>query len=192
VESSILSNNTAANPTQGTCEQFFPGQLTSLGFNVVSDASCADMTAGGDLMSTAANLGPLQMNGGPTATHALLVGSPAINHAPLCGVAADQRGVARPQLGACDSGAFELTAGDINAQLQALAASLQGVGPGGSLSSKVAQIALSLQAGNTSSACGQLRALQNEVNAQSGKSLTADQAAALTSEIAALQSLLGC
>jgi hypothetical protein len=192
VESSILSNNTAANPTQGTCEQFAPGQLTSLGFNVVSDGSCADMTAAGDLTSTAAHLGPLQWNGGPTATHAPLLGSPAINHAPLCGVAADQRGVARPQLGTCDSGAFELTGGDVTAQLQALAASLQGEGPGRSLSSKVARIVASLQAGNTSAACGQLNALQNEVNAQSGKSLTAAQAADLTSAIAGLRALLGC
>ncbi len=189
VESSVLSNNTAANVAEDTCA---PGQLTSLGYNVVSDASCADMTAPGDLTSTPANLGPLQDNGGPTFTHALLIGSPAINHAPLCGVATDQRGIARPQLGTCDSGAFELTGGDVIAQLQALAASLQGVGPGGSLSSKVTRIVESLQKGNTSAACGQLKALQNEVNAQSGKSLTAAQAAALTSQIAGLQALLGC
>jgi hypothetical protein len=191
VESSVLSNNTAANAAEGTC-QSLPGQLNSLGYNVVSDASCPDMIFPGDLTSTPVNLGPLQDNGGPTSTHALLIGSPAINHAPLCGVATDQRGIARPQLGTCDSGAFELTGGDLIAQLQTLAASLQGVGPGGSLSSKVTRIVESLQKGNTSAACGQLKALQNEVNAQSGKSLTAAQAAALTSQIAGVQALLGC
>lgn len=55
-------------------------------------------------------LGPLQDNGGPTFTHALLEGSPAIDAVPLddCSeVTTDQRGVARPQGSACDIGAFE-------------------------------------------------------------------------------------
>jgi hypothetical protein len=53
-------------------------------------------------------LGPLQDNGGPTPTHALLVGSIAIdagndsNCPPT-----DQRGVARPHYLHCDVGAFE-------------------------------------------------------------------------------------
>jgi hypothetical protein len=60
-------------------------------------------------------LGPLADNGGPTETHALLAGSPAIDaglNAPCPGT--DQRGVARPQDGdedgdaVCDSGAYEL------------------------------------------------------------------------------------
>ncbi len=55
-------------------------------------------------------LGPLQNNGGPTQTHALLPGSPAINTgSPDCPPpATDQRGVARPQGARCDIGAFEL------------------------------------------------------------------------------------
>ena len=53
-------------------------------------------------------LGPLQNNGGPTATIALLPGSAALGLVPVavC-VSADQRGVARPQGSACDAGAFE-------------------------------------------------------------------------------------
>ena len=53
-------------------------------------------------------LGPLAGNGGPTATHALLDGSPAIDaaDAALC-PPTDQRGVVRPQGAACDVGAFE-------------------------------------------------------------------------------------
>ena len=51
-------------------------------------------------------------NGGPTETHALLAGSPAIDAIPLinCTVTTDQRGVPRPQPtgGNCDVGAFEL------------------------------------------------------------------------------------
>ena len=59
---------------------------------------------------------PLADNGGPTPTHALAVrGSPACGPNPAlnaippasCALPADQRGVARPQGGACDIGAFE-------------------------------------------------------------------------------------
>jgi CSLREA domain-containing protein len=53
-------------------------------------------------------LGPLTNNGGPTQTHALLLGSPAIDAAstPDC-PSNDQRGVLRPQGPACDIGSFE-------------------------------------------------------------------------------------
>ena len=53
-------------------------------------------------------LGPLQDNGGPTWTHALLPGSPAINRCFICSVAKDQRGEPRAQGGLCDIGAYEL------------------------------------------------------------------------------------
>jgi hypothetical protein len=53
-------------------------------------------------------LGPLQDNGGSTFTHALLTGSPAIDSCVNeCTVVTDQRGVSRPQLTACDVGAYE-------------------------------------------------------------------------------------
>jgi hypothetical protein len=51
----------------------------------------------------------MDYNGGPTKTHALVKGSPAIDAAPVdsdC-PAVDQRGVARPQGAGCDIGAFE-------------------------------------------------------------------------------------
>jgi CSLREA domain-containing protein len=54
-------------------------------------------------------LGPLQDNGGPTLTYALMPGSTAVD-AGSCSslhVADDQRGIARPQGAACDIGAFE-------------------------------------------------------------------------------------
>jgi CSLREA domain-containing protein len=53
-------------------------------------------------------LGSLADNGGPTRTHALLLGSPAIDAAstPAC-PPTDQRGVLRPQGAACDIGSFE-------------------------------------------------------------------------------------
>ncbi len=55
-------------------------------------------------------LGSLQDNGGPTFTHALLNGSPAIDAAnPNANVLIDQRGVTRPQRDGFDIGAFETT-----------------------------------------------------------------------------------
>jgi hypothetical protein len=55
---------------------------------------------------------PLQDNGGPTETHALRPGSPAIDAGSLDCPPTDQRGEARP-VGACDIGAFELGAEEV-------------------------------------------------------------------------------
>jgi hypothetical protein len=53
-------------------------------------------------------LGALANNGGTTQTMALLTGSPAINAGNNTGCpTTDQRGIARPQGGVCDIGAFE-------------------------------------------------------------------------------------
>jgi hypothetical protein len=41
-------------------------------------------------------IGPLQMNGGPTPTHALMPGSPAIDQGNSFGIHVDQRGYHRP------------------------------------------------------------------------------------------------
>ncbi len=81
--------------------------ITSLGFNVISDGSCAPV--GTDQSNTDALLGPLADNGGPTLTHALGAGSPALDAADAGACpATDQRSVARPQGPGCDVGAFEL------------------------------------------------------------------------------------
>jgi hypothetical protein len=55
------------------------GTVTSLGYNVSSDNGGGVLTGPGDQINTDPMLGPLQDNGGPTFTHALLPGSPAIN-----------------------------------------------------------------------------------------------------------------
>ena len=53
-------------------------------------------------------LGPLADSGGPTRTHALLAGSPAIAAASAQDCPpTDQRGVSRSQGGACDIGSYE-------------------------------------------------------------------------------------
>jgi predicted outer membrane repeat protein len=55
------------------------GTITSLGYNLSSDDGGGYLTGPGDQINTDPLLGPLQDNGGPTLTHALLPGSPAID-----------------------------------------------------------------------------------------------------------------
>jgi CSLREA domain-containing protein len=101
----------ANNPTGGNCA----GTMTSLGGNIDSADTCRFREMS-DQPSTDPLLGPLQDNGGPTQTHALLAGSPAQDAAlcpetprpedPAC-PEIDQRGVARPYAAGHDVGAFE-------------------------------------------------------------------------------------
>jgi len=83
------------------------GLCNDAGGNLSSDSSCpfTDPTSRGNLDP---KLSPFQNNGGPTRTLALLFGSPAIDTAnsALC-PRFDQRGIPRPQGGACDIGAYE-------------------------------------------------------------------------------------
>jgi hypothetical protein len=53
--------------------------VTSLGYNLSSDDASGHLTGSGDQINTDPVLGALEDNGGPTFTHALLPGSPAIN-----------------------------------------------------------------------------------------------------------------
>ncbi|MGC1322763.1 MAG: choice-of-anchor Q domain-containing protein [Candidatus Udaeobacter sp.] len=55
------------------------GTVTSHGYNLSSDDGGGYLTGPGDQINTDPLLGPLQNNGGPTFTHALLPGSPAID-----------------------------------------------------------------------------------------------------------------
>ena len=66
----------------------------------------------GSIVGQSANLGPLRNNGGPTLTHALLPGSPAINAGDTT-LTTDQRGEPRPAGGADDIGAYEAQAASI-------------------------------------------------------------------------------
>ncbi|MEE9597348.1 MAG: choice-of-anchor Q domain-containing protein, partial [Acidiferrobacterales bacterium] len=114
----IVANNISAGA--GDCDGN-PGNLFSLGNNLDSDNTC-DFTAPGDLPGTIPLLGPLQDNGGPTFTHELLVGSPAIDAGTNVGCpAADQRGFARPVNATCDIGAYEFGAGASPAVTSAVA-----------------------------------------------------------------------
>ena len=67
--------------------------VTSLGYNFSSDDGGGFLTGMGDQINTDPMLGPLQDNGGPTFTHALLTGSPAIDAGKTSQPATrDQRG----------------------------------------------------------------------------------------------------
>lgn len=88
------------------------GTIASLGYNLSSDDGGGFLTAPGDQINTDPMLGPLQDNGGPTPTHALLPGSPAINAGDPNFTPPpdfDQRGPGFPRVvcGRIDIGAFE-------------------------------------------------------------------------------------
>ena len=87
------------------------GIISSLGYNLSSDDGGGYLTGPGDQINTDPLLGPLQDNGGPTFTHALLPGSPAIDagdpnfHSPPLN---DQRGCPSASFnGRIDIGSFE-------------------------------------------------------------------------------------
>ncbi len=93
----------------------FPGTLSSQGFNLVSDGS-SSFASQSDQVNTDPLLGPLQDNGGPVFTRALLAGSPAIDAGAAVPLSMDARGVTRPLDGNGDGtarndiGAFEAEA----------------------------------------------------------------------------------
>ncbi|MBC8448725.1 MAG: CSLREA domain-containing protein [Chloroflexi bacterium] len=119
-----INNTLVANNAGGDC---FGGFVeVNGGHNLDSDTSC-DFGSAGDLSGIDPRLGPLQDNGGPTATHALRFDSPAIDAGDPAGcqdlagaaIAADQRGEPRDDL-RCDVGAFELRVEDSDTVAKAI------------------------------------------------------------------------
>jgi uncharacterized repeat protein (TIGR01451 family) len=98
IGNTIISANSPSN-----CDIGDESPMTSLGHNLESKNVC-HFNHPTDLLNTDPKLGALANNGGPTKTHALLVGSAAIDAAAMC-PAKDQRGLLRPA--ACDIGAYE-------------------------------------------------------------------------------------
>jgi hypothetical protein len=89
------------------------GPPHSFGYNISSDDGNGYLNGPGDQINTDPLLGPLQDNGGPTLTHALLPGSPAINAGDPNFVGPpdyDQRGPGydRVRNGRIDIGSFEV------------------------------------------------------------------------------------
>lgn len=107
VKNTMVVNSLSGENCAGT------GSFITEGNNLDSGDSC-NFNSAGDLVMTDPMLGPLTDNEGPTLTHALLPGSPAIDAAnDLDCPTHDQRGAARPadgdgdQAELCDIGAFE-------------------------------------------------------------------------------------
>jgi hypothetical protein len=118
IRNSIVARNVDRSPP-GEAPSDCSGTISSQGYNLVgTDLGCTFTASTGDQVGSGGGLidpklGPLADNGGPTPTHALLRGSPAIdagNPAPpgsggaAC-EATDQRGIPR---NGCDIGAYEL------------------------------------------------------------------------------------
>lgn len=116
IKNSIAADSTAS----GDC--FIGGGAFAEGVNFDTDGTCTDLIDDFTTVTSAMlNLGPLALNApGQTPTHALLMGSVAIDAAVDCTdrdgntVAADQRGLARPVRTACDVGAYEYVPAIVN------------------------------------------------------------------------------
>src|SRR4051812_10653953 len=107
---SLVAKNTA--PTAPDALGSFSASFTLVGKGTGSSITNTNGNKVGKVTPNATaidpKLGALALNGGPTRTHALLAGSPAIDAASATNCpAADQRGVARPQGGGCDMGSYE-------------------------------------------------------------------------------------
>ena len=106
--SATLQNSIVAANMPTDCS----GAVVSLDNNLDSDSSC-NLGGANDLPGVDPLLGPLMNNGGPTETHALLTGSPALNAGnDAAAPATDQRGF--PRLGTSDIGAFESQSTDLD------------------------------------------------------------------------------
>jgi hypothetical protein len=108
---SIIAGNKSSPTNQTLIADDIRSNLESFGHNLILSTN-GWSNAGynhTDLVGVDPLLGPLQDNGGPTWTHALMKGSPAIDAGDPNGAPSDdQRGVPRPQGPGIDIGAFEL------------------------------------------------------------------------------------
>jgi hypothetical protein len=127
----IIAGNTG--PNSPDCQTFFLSTTTSQGYNLIGSGDGCGLTPNtGDKVGNNGaridpKLGGLNNNGGATPTLALLQGSPAIDGGNPASVSdteppadppalvacrtTDQRGIVRPQLAACDIGAYEYAPG---------------------------------------------------------------------------------
>jgi CSLREA domain-containing protein len=109
VQDTIVAGNTRSDGVAADVT----GTVTSQGHNLIGNTNQGSGFVASDLVNVNPLLGPLQNNGGPTQTQALLPTSPALDAVPTIGAGCpgtDQRSVSRPEGGACDIGAYELAA----------------------------------------------------------------------------------
>src|ERR1043166_2868356 len=107
-----IGNTILKTGTSGGSIHNLGGDVSSAGYNLSNDNAGGFLTAAGDQINTDPMLGPLQDNGGPTFTHALLAGSTALNAGNPSFTPPpdfDQRGAGFPRVlnGRVDIGSFE-------------------------------------------------------------------------------------
>jgi uncharacterized repeat protein (TIGR01451 family)/MYXO-CTERM domain-containing protein len=121
--------NCGCTGNQQTCVSGMSRKIETLGYNLSDDDTC-NLDETGDMGEVAdVGIGPLEDNEGPTLTHALLEGSPAIDTGDNDACPNnDQRGSIRPADGdedgtfVCDIGAFELFPGYTDLHINNLSA----------------------------------------------------------------------
>lgn len=103
LQGTIVSGNAASSGND------IHGDVASNDYNLITDTNGANITGTttNNIYGQDPLLGPLQDNGGPTHTLAPAGTSPALENGGTCGLATDQRGMARPQGSFCDIGAVE-------------------------------------------------------------------------------------
>jgi HYR domain/Secretion system C-terminal sorting domain len=92
LKSSIVAGNTAVNRPD-----LFANTGTSQGYNLFGSGTISPTftTVATDILTSSPGLGILADNGGPTQTHKLLSGSPALDNGNAFSLTTDQRGLAR-------------------------------------------------------------------------------------------------
>lgn len=90
------------------------------------------------------------------------------------------------------TGTFTVHVQGVTEQISNLLTLVGGVGPGNSLTAKVAAVLGAIAVGHPRLACPLLQALANEVQAQSGKKIPAAKAAAILTSISQIRDALDC
>ncbi|MDA1164482.1 MAG: hypothetical protein O3B13_15420 [Planctomycetota bacterium] len=118
-----LTNSIVASNSAASSNNDVQGAFVSVRSNVIGDAGTSTGLvngANGNLVGTTQSpidpvFGPLASNGGPTQTHKLLIGSPAIDAGNNSGgEPLDQRGGRRPTDTTADIGAFEVQVNNLS------------------------------------------------------------------------------
>ncbi|MEM7113571.1 MAG: choice-of-anchor Q domain-containing protein [Chloroflexota bacterium] len=109
-----LTNSLSADNERVDCSSTGSGAVVTDGGHNLIEVDDATNPCGlvdgsnGNIVGTDPQLEPLADNGGATDTHALASNSEAVDVIATCLLSIDQRGVARPQGGSCDMGAYEI------------------------------------------------------------------------------------